>query len=56
MGFFYSNDGRYITTTLSAPPQTLLTQKGLRDNDAAIIIQRWWKRCKLIRLSETGSS
>ena len=46
MGFYYSNCGRYITSTFTAPPQTLLIQKGLRDN-AAIIIQRWWRKCNV---------
>lgn len=45
MGFFYSNDGRSFSTTLSYDnnPQILLTPKGVEDNTAAIIIQNWWK-------------
>lgn len=46
MGFFYSNDGRSFSTTLSYDnnPQILLTPKGVDDNHAAIIIQTWWKQ------------
>jgi len=46
MGFFYSNDGRSFSTTLSYynNPQILLTPKGVDDNRAAIIIQNWWKK------------
>lgn len=46
MGFFYSNDGRSFSTTLSYDnnPQILLTPKGVDDNRAAIVIQNWWKQ------------
>lgn len=49
MGFFYSNDGRSFSTTLSYSnnPQIFLTPKGVRDNNAAIIIQNWWKKCNV---------
>lgn len=46
MGFYYSEDGRTCTSTISCPPTTFLTQKGLRDTDAAITIQRWWRQHK----------
>jgi hypothetical protein len=47
MGIYYSEDGRYCTSTLDYPPSTFLTPKGIKDrNDAAIIIQKWWKRIK----------
>lgn len=44
MGIYYSEDGRSCTSTLDYPPVTYLTPKGRRDTDAAIIIQRWWRR------------
>lgn len=44
MGVYYSEDGRYCTSTLDYPPITYLTNKGLKDTDTAIIIQRWWRR------------
>jgi len=45
MGIYYSEDGRYCTSTLD-PPITFLTNKSLKDTDTdtAIIIQRWWRR------------
>ena len=46
MGLYYSEDERYCTSTLNCPPITFLTDKGLKDTTAAIIIQRWWKRNK----------
>jgi hypothetical protein len=50
MGLYYSEDGRYCTSTLDAPPTTYLTKKGLIDTNAAITIQRWWKSLKQYRL------
>jgi hypothetical protein len=46
MGFFYSNDGRSFSTTLSYDinPQILLTPKGVDDTRAAMIIQSWWRQ------------
>jgi hypothetical protein len=44
MGIYYSEDGRYCTSTLDYPPVTFLSDKGLKDTDTAIIIQRWWRR------------
>ena len=44
MGIYYSEDGRSCTSTLDYPPVTCLTPKGRRDTDAAIIIQKWWRR------------
>ena len=44
MGFYYSEDGRYCTSTLDYPPVTFLTVKGVKDTNTAIIIQRWWIR------------
>jgi hypothetical protein len=46
MGFYYSDCGRYCTSTLDTTPVTYLTRKGVHDTNAAIIIQRWWKRFK----------
>lgn len=46
MGLYYSEDRRYCTSTLDYPPVTFLTDKGLKDTAAAIIIQRWWKHVK----------
>lgn len=46
MGIYYSEDRRYCTSTLDYPPSTYLTLKGIKDRDAAIIIQRWWRRVK----------
>jgi hypothetical protein len=45
MGLYYSEDGRYLTSTLDYPPTTVLTSKGVVDTNSAIIIQRWWRRC-----------
>jgi hypothetical protein len=45
MGFYYSNDGRYITATCETP-MSFLTPKGMRDTKAAIIIQKWWRSTK----------
>lgn len=49
MSFFYSNDGRSFSTTLSYSntPQIFLTPKGVNDNRAASIIQNWWKKCNM---------
>jgi len=44
MGLYYSEDGRYCTSTLDYPPVTFLTVKGVKDTNTAIIIQRWWRR------------
>lgn len=44
MGLYYSEDGRYLTSTLDYPPTTVLTSKGVADTHSAIIIQRWWRR------------
>jgi hypothetical protein len=46
MGFFYSGDGRQCTSTLDFPASAYLTPKGIKDTDAAIIIQRWWRNLK----------
>lgn len=46
MGFYYSEDGRYYTSTFGFPPTTSLTTKGVRDTDAAVTIQRWWRGLK----------
>jgi hypothetical protein len=46
MGIYYSEDGRYCTSTLSIPSETFLTPKGKKDTNAAIIIQRWWRKMK----------
>ena len=46
MGYYYSEDSRFATSTLDFPPITLLTPKGMRDRDAAITIQRWWRERK----------
>jgi hypothetical protein len=46
MGIYYSEDGRSCTSTLDYPVSTYLTDKGVTDTDAAIIIQRWWRRIK----------
>ena len=43
MGLYYSEDGRYCTSTLSNPPETFLTPKGKKDTNASIIIQNWWR-------------
>lgn len=43
MGLYYSEDGRFCTSTIDLTPTTYLTAKGERDTRAAIIIQRWWK-------------
>lgn len=44
MGLYYSSDNRYCTSTHDCPPSTYLTLKGIQDTNAAIIIQRWWRR------------
>jgi hypothetical protein len=41
MGFYYSDCGRYYTSTLDTKPITYLTSKGVRDTNATITIQRW---------------
>jgi hypothetical protein len=46
MGIYYSEDGRYCTSSLSIPSQTFLTPKGKKDTNAAIIIQKWWRKMK----------
>lgn len=51
MGLYYSEDGRYCTSTLDCPPFTFLTQKGLKDTEKAIVIQRWWRRIKKININ-----
>lgn len=43
MGFFYSNCGRFVSSTLDYPPKTYLTQKGLKDTKSCIKIQRCWR-------------
>ena len=43
MGFYFSEDRRHCTSTLDVQPTTYLTQRGEKDTDAAIIIQRWWR-------------
>jgi hypothetical protein len=52
MGFYFSEDGRYSTSTLDYPPTTILTHNGVHDTRAAITIQRWWRRILNIRLRE----
>jgi hypothetical protein len=52
MGFYFSEDGRYCTSTLDTPSSTFLTQQGQKDTNAAITIQRWWRRILNIRLRE----
>lgn len=52
MGFYFSEDGRYSTSTLDYPPTTVLTPQGVVDTSAAITIQRWWRRILNIRLRE----
>lgn len=49
MEFFYSNDGRSFSTTLSYcnNPQIFLTPKGVNDNRAAITIQNWWRKSNM---------
>lgn len=49
MGIYFSDDGRYYTSTFSYPPETKLTRKGMRDTYAAIIIQKWWKKMLIKR-------
>lgn len=51
MGLYYSEDGRYCTSTLDCPPFTFLTQKGLKDTEKAIVIQRWWRQIKKININ-----
>lgn len=46
MGFYYSQDGRWVTCTLEYPPHTYLTEKGHKDTKAAIIIQQWFRKIK----------
>lgn len=43
MGLYYSEDGRYLVSTLDTPPMTLLTPKGKKDIKAATTIQKWWR-------------
>lgn len=45
MGIYFSDDGRFCTSTLEASPATFLTPKGTKDTRSAIIIQRWWRSC-----------
>lgn len=52
MGFYFSEDGRNSTSTLDYPPTTILTPKGVIDTNAAITIQRWWRRILNMRLQE----
>jgi len=52
MGFYFSEDGRYCTSTLDTPPSTFLTPQGEKDTTAAITIQKWWRRILNIRLRE----
>ena len=52
MGFYFSEDGRHSTSTLDYPPTTVLTPQGVVDTNAAITIQRWWRRILNIRLRE----
>lgn len=49
MGFYYSQDGRWMTQTLGFP-YTCLTEKGKIDTAAAIKIQRWWRNFTLLSL------
>lgn len=45
MGLYYSQKGKFCTSTTNVEPSRIfLTSKQLRDNAAAIIIQRWWKK------------
>ena len=55
MGIYYSEDRRNCTSTLDYLPRTYLTSKGIKDRDAAIIIQRWWKRVKPQIYSDSDS-
>jgi hypothetical protein len=55
MGFYYSKDGRYFSSSLSLDKDLYLNPKGLNDIDATIIIQRWWKQIKLQKSSELSS-
>jgi hypothetical protein len=48
MGLYFSEDGRFCTSTLDVIPNTFLTSKGIKDNSAATIIQRWWRKLKNI--------
>ena len=41
MGFFYSDQGRFCTSTNDFPPVTFLTPKGISDTYAATVIQKW---------------
>ena len=43
MGFYYSDDGRFVTDTLDFPPQTYLTQIVIIDTENCIKIQKWWR-------------
>lgn len=52
MGFYFSEDRRYCTSTLDTPPSTFLTPQGEKDTTAAITIQRWWRRILNMRLQE----
>jgi hypothetical protein len=52
MGLYYSDDGRFCTSTLYYPLETFLTEKGIDDTKAAIIIQRWWRKKRAMRLNE----
>lgn len=56
MGFYFSEDGRYHTSTFGFPPTTSLTSKGVVDTDAAITIQRWWRRILNMRLQEFATT
>lgn len=44
MGLYLSEDGKHCTSTLDFPPTSHVTTKELRDNNAAIVIQKWWKK------------
>lgn len=46
MGFYFSEDHLFVTSTLSTPPTTFLTEKGQQYKKAAIIIQRWFRKLK----------
>lgn len=52
MGLYYSEDGRYCTSTLSTPATTYLTPKGEKDTAAAVVIQKWWRSIINYRLEQ----
>lgn len=46
MGIYYSEDGRFATSTLDIESIKYLTRKGRNDSKYAIKIQRWWRNIR----------